>query len=107
MRSPTFNAALSPTRVSHFRLTAFGAHDPTLPALTFSAGPNYPRTDFYKALLESNAAEHGGRMTAMPKATDNADSLLKRQKLSYNNERQASITSEILEIAGGAEALKG
>ena len=62
---------------------------------------------FYKALIFSFAAEHGARMTAMHKATDNADSLLKELKLSYNKARQASITKEILEIVGGAEALKG
>ncbi len=59
----------------------------------------------YKALLDSNAAEHGARMTAMHKATDNAKELQKDLKLSYNKARQAAITSEILEIVGGAEAL--
>ena len=62
---------------------------------------------FYKALLESNASEHGARMTAMHKATDNASELIKDLQLEYNKARQASITNEILEIVGGAEALKG
>jgi F-type H+-transporting ATPase subunit gamma len=65
------------------------------------------KTQFYKALLDSHAAEHGARMTAMHKATDNAAALLKELKLSYNKARQAAITNEILEIVGGAEALKG
>ncbi len=65
------------------------------------------KTQFYKAILESYASEHGARMTAMHKATDNATDLLKELKLNYNKARQASITNEILEIVGGAEALKG
>jgi F-type H+-transporting ATPase subunit gamma len=69
--------------------------------------PKSLKIQFYKALLDSFAAEHGARMTAMHKATDNADALLKDLKLSYNKARQAAITGEILEIVGGAEALKG
>jgi F-type H+-transporting ATPase subunit gamma len=69
--------------------------------------PKSLKIQLYKALLDSFAAEHGARMTAMHKATDNADSLLKDLKLSYNKARQAAITGEILEIVGGAEALKG
>ena len=63
------------------------------------------KTQLYKAVLESNASEHGARMTAMDKATDNAGELLKSLKLTYNRTRQAAITTEILEIVGGAEAL--
>ena len=69
--------------------------------------PHSLKIQLYKALLDSNAAEHGARMTAMHKATDNANSLLKDLKLSYNKARQAAITGEILEIVGGAEALTG
>ncbi|HNA32942.1 MAG TPA: FoF1 ATP synthase subunit gamma, partial [Flavobacteriales bacterium] len=69
--------------------------------------PKSLKIQLYKALLDSHAAEHGARMTAMHKATDNADALLKDLKLSYNKARQAAITGEILEIVGGAEALKG
>jgi F-type H+-transporting ATPase subunit gamma len=69
--------------------------------------PKSLKIQFYKILLDSFASEHGARMTAMHKATDNADNLLKELKLSYNKARQASITKEILEIVGGAEALKG
>ena len=68
--------------------------------------PKSLKVQFYKALLESYASEHGARMTAMHMATDNATELLKELKLSYNKARQAAITSEILEIVGGAEALK-
>ncbi len=68
--------------------------------------PQILKTQVYKAILDSWASELGARMTAMSQATDNASELLKDLKLSYNNARQASITKEILEIVGGAEALK-
>jgi F-type H+-transporting ATPase subunit gamma len=68
--------------------------------------PKSLRTQLFKALLDSNAAENGARMTAMDKATENAGELLKELRLSYNRTRQAAITKEILEIVGGAEALK-
>ena len=63
------------------------------------------KIQLYKAVLDSYAAEHGARMTAMHKATDNATELLKELRLTYNKARQAAITNEILEIVGGAEAL--
>ena len=69
--------------------------------------PRSIKTQFYKALLDSVASEHGARMTAMHKATDNAKELLKNLKISYNKARQAAITNDILEIVGGAEALNG
>ncbi len=69
--------------------------------------PKSLKIQLFKAILDSNAAEHGARMTAMHKATDNAKDLQKSLKLSYNKARQASITNEILEIVGGAEALNG
>lgn len=69
--------------------------------------PSSIKTQFYKALLDSVASEHGARMTAMHKATDNAKELLKYLKISYNKARQAAITNDILEIVGGAEALNG
>jgi F-type H+-transporting ATPase subunit gamma len=67
--------------------------------------PKSLKIQFFKALLDSNASEHGARMTAMHKATDNASELKKNLTLSYNKARQAAITNEILEIVGGAEAL--
>ena len=65
------------------------------------------RSTFYRIVLDSLAAEHGARMTAMQKATDNATELLKDLRLSYNKARQAAITNEIIEIVSGSEALKG
>jgi len=67
--------------------------------------PKSLKTQFFKALLDSHASEHGARMTAMHKATDNAKELKRSLTLSYNKARQAAITNEILEIVGGAEAL--
>jgi F-type H+-transporting ATPase subunit gamma len=69
--------------------------------------PKSLKIQFYKAILDSFAAEHGARMTAMHQATDNARELLRDLSLAYNKARQAAITGEILEIVGGAEALKG
>lgn len=68
--------------------------------------PQSLKVQLYKAVLDSNAAENGARMTAMDKATENAGELLKQLRLTYNRTRQAAITKEILEIVGGAEALK-
>lgn len=69
--------------------------------------PRSLKISLYKALLDSNAAEHGARMTSMHKATDNAGEMVKELKLTYNKARQAAITGEILEIVAGAEALNG
>ena len=69
--------------------------------------PRSLKVQLYKALLDSFASEHGARMTAMHKATDNAGELVKGLKLTYNKARQAAITGEILEIVAGAEALNG
>ncbi len=69
--------------------------------------PNKIHTHFFEAVLNSVASEHGARMTAMHKATDNANELKQDLTLSYNRQRQAAITNEILEIVAGAEALQG
>ncbi|WP_439473464.1 ATP synthase F1 subunit gamma [Algoriphagus formosus] len=69
--------------------------------------PTSLKIQVYKAVLESNASEHGARMTAMDKATENAGELLKELRLMYNRTRQAAITNEILEIVAGANALEG
>lgn len=69
--------------------------------------PKYLNMQVWKGLLESNAAEQAARMMAMDAATNNANDLIKILKLSYNKARQAAITTEMLEIVGGAEALKG
>jgi F-type H+-transporting ATPase subunit gamma len=68
--------------------------------------PQSLKVQLFKAVLDSNASENGARMTAMDKATENAGELLKDLRLTYNRTRQAAITKEILEIVGGAEALK-
>lgn len=69
--------------------------------------PKSLKIQLFKAFLDSYASEHGARMTAMHKATDNASDLKRNLTLEYNKARQAAITNEILEIVGGAEALKG
>ena len=69
--------------------------------------PTSLKTQFFASLLDANASEHGARMTAMHKATDNANALRGDLKLEYNKARQAAITNEILEIVGGADALAG
>lgn len=69
--------------------------------------PKILNTQLYKAVLDANASEHGARMTAMDKASDNANELLKSLKISYNRARQAAITTELTEIVSGAAALQG
>lgn len=69
--------------------------------------PKILNTQLYKAILDAHASEHGARMTAMDKATDNAQELLKDLKISYNRARQAAITTELTEIVSGAAALQG
>jgi len=80
--------------------------EPSQEEIVESLLPSILKTQFYKTLLDSYASEHGARMTAMQQATDNAHEMIKELKLIYNKARQASITGEILEIVGGAEALK-
>jgi F-type H+-transporting ATPase subunit gamma len=80
--------------------------EPTNTAILDEMIPYTLRVQLFRSLLESCASEHGARMTAMHKATDNATDLIKELELSYNKARQAAITGEILEIVGGAEALK-
>jgi len=81
--------------------------EPSKEAIIGELIPKAIKTHLYKAVLDSNASEHGARMTAMDKATDNADELLKELKLSYNQARQAAITTELTEIVSGAAALAG
>lgn len=69
--------------------------------------PKILNTQLYKAILDANASEHGARMTAMDKASENADEMLKSLKISYNRARQAAITTELTEIVSGAAALQG
>jgi F-type H+-transporting ATPase subunit gamma len=81
--------------------------EPTKQEIVEQLIPKSLKTQLFKAVLDSHAAEHGARMTAMHKATDNASELKKELTLTYNKARQAAITNEILEIVGGAEALSG
>lgn len=80
-------------------------YEPGKEAILTELIPKALGIQLFKSVLDSNAAEQGARMTAMDKATENAGELLKELKLMYNRTRQASITTEILEIVGGAEAL--
>src|SRR5690606_25950314 len=81
--------------------------EPSKEEIVLELIPKMLKTQLYKAVRDSFAAEHGARMTAMHKATDNATELRDQLKLTYNKARQAAITNEILEIVGGAEALNG
>ena len=81
--------------------------EPTEKEIVDELIPKSLKTQLFKAIRDSFASEHGARMTAMHKATDNASELKDQLTLTYNKARQAAITNEILEIVGGAEALKG
>ena len=80
--------------------------EPSKTELLFSIIPRAVKTQLYRTMLDSQASEHGSRMVAMDKATDNAGDLIFKLKLQYNQARQAAITTEILEIVGGAAALE-
>ena len=82
-------------------------YEPSQSAIVNELLPKSLKMQLFKALRDSLASEHGARMTAMHKATDNATELRDQLKLTYNKARQAAITNEILEIVGGAEALNG
>lgn len=88
------------------KLNADYIFEPSKSSIVLDLIPKSLKIQFYKGLLDSHASEHGARMTAMHKATDNAQDLKDDLTLTYNRQRQAAITNEILEIVGGAEALK-
>ncbi len=102
-----------PVKISNEKSTARQGYvldyfyEPSLEGIVEVVIPKSLKIQFFKAILDSLASEHGARMTAMHKATDNAGDLIKQLNLTYNKARQASITNEILEIVGGANALKG
>jgi F-type H+-transporting ATPase subunit gamma len=81
--------------------------EPSQEVLIAELMPKILNTQLYKAVLDGNASEHGARMTAMDKASENANELLKTLKISYNRARQAAITTELTEIVSGAAALQG
>jgi F-type H+-transporting ATPase subunit gamma len=81
--------------------------EPAMDVLIAELMPKILNTQLFKAVLDANASEHGARMTAMDKASENANDLLKTLKISYNSARQAAITTELSEIVSGAAALQG
>lgn len=81
--------------------------EPSKEVLIQELMPKILNTQVYKAILDANASEHGARMTAMDKATENANEILRSLKISYNRARQAAITTELTEIVSGAAALQG
>lgn len=82
-------------------------YDPSKEQLIAELMPKILNTQLFKAVLDSNASEHGARMTAMDKASTNANDMLRSLRISYNRARQAAITTELTEIVSGAAALKG
>ena len=89
------------------KLKADFIFEPDKAALIAELMPKILNTQFYKALLDAHASEHGARMTAMDKATENASEILKSLRISYNRARQAAITTELTEIVSGSAALQG
>ncbi|HEU0065055.1 MAG TPA: ATP synthase F1 subunit gamma [Flavisolibacter sp.] len=81
--------------------------DPNIEELIAELMPKILNTQLFKAVLDANASEHGARMTAMDKASENANEILRNLRISYNRARQAAITTELTEIVSGAAALKG
>lgn len=100
-----------PINLKDFAKTSKGKNDyifePSKEQILEELVPRILKTTLYRSLLDSQASEHGARMVAMDKATDNAGELLKALRLQYNRARQAAITNEISEIVGGAAALGG
>ena len=88
-------------------MQAYFIYDPGKETLVAELMPKILNTQLYKAVLDSNASEHGARMTAMDKASENANEMLRSLKISYNRARQAAITTELTEIVSGAAALQG
>ncbi|MEZ4337206.1 MAG: ATP synthase F1 subunit gamma [Sandaracinaceae bacterium] len=98
---------ITPLEVAEEATTVDFIYEPSKRALLDRLLPMYVETEVYRALLESVASEHGARMTAMDNATKNASEMIDKLTLQYNRARQAAITTELMEIIGGAEALKG
>ncbi|WP_431243549.1 ATP synthase F1 subunit gamma [Flavobacterium sp. P21] len=98
---------LAPIKSDATTTTGDYIFEPSKEEIVLTLIPKSLKTQLYKGIRDSFASEHGARMTAMHKATDNATALRNQLKLTYNKARQAAITNEILEIVGGAEALNG
>ncbi len=104
----TFNFLPIPIKKDHKKKArADYLFEPSKEVLLNKLIPSILRTDFYRFMLDTNASEHGARMTAMEKATENAKELQKELRLTYNKARQEAITKELSEIVGGAAALEG
>ncbi len=106
LRTEQFLPVLPPAKTSTAKVEVDYLYEPSQLEIVDGLIPKSLKIQLFKAVLDSNASENGARMTAMDKATENAGELLKELKLTYNRSRQAAITKEILEIVGGAEALK-
>ncbi|MBL6449921.1 ATP synthase F1 subunit gamma [Fulvivirga sp. 29W222] len=105
MRVEQYLPVLPPEKDADSKFQVDYIYQPSREEIVKDLIPKSLKIQVYKAILDSNAAEHGARMTAMDQATDNAGELLKELRLTYNRTRQAAITKEILEIVAGAEAL--
>jgi F-type H+-transporting ATPase subunit gamma len=105
LRTEQFLPVLPPAKTTS-KIEVDYIYEPNRDQIMDGLIPKTLKVQLFKAVLDSNASENGARMTAMDKATENAGELLKELKLTYNRSRQAAITKEILEIVGGAEALK-
>ena len=106
LRTEQFLPVLPPVKTTTSKVEVDYLYEPSQGEIIHGLIPKSLKIQLFKAVLDSNASENGARMTAMDKATENAGELLKELKLTYNRSRQAAITKEILEIVGGAEALK-
>ena len=95
------------TKVTGSKKSVDFIFEPSMGVLLQELMPKILNTQVFKAVLDANASEHGARMTAMDKASENANELLKSLKISYNRARQAAITTELTEIVSGAAALQG
>ncbi len=104
---PKISAEVNPDKVEEDKGKVDYIFEPDKHVLVNELAPKILKTQFYSYLLDSNASEHGARMTAMDSATENANDLLNDLKIAYNKARQASITTELTEIVSGAAALDG
>ncbi|MES2880776.1 MAG: ATP synthase F1 subunit gamma, partial [Bacteroidota bacterium] len=98
---------IAKTKTEGSKVKADFIFDPNKEELIAELMPKILNTQLFKAVLDANASEHGARMTAMDKASENANELLRSLKISYNRARQAAITTELTEIVSGAAALQG
>ena len=107
LRIEQFLPVLPPKKTTAAKLEADYIYQPDREQIINGLIPKSLKIQLFKAVLDSNASENGARMTAMDKATENAEELLKTLKISYNRARQAAITTELTEIVSGAAALQG